>query len=81
MDELNLALVRVSIDNGVLTKHLILECGDSTSYDNDDGPSLHGPRVIVCCDARYALVLTCARTFHDYYHGENVSTKQFVQYY
>ena len=81
MDKLNLTLVRVSIDIGLLTKQLILKCGASTSYDNEDGSSLHGLRVITCCSARYALVLTCAHAFHDYYYGENVSTKQLVQYY
>ena len=27
------------------------------------------------------MVLTCTRAFYDYYQGENVSTKQLVQYY
>ena len=52
MDKLNLALVCISIDIGVLIKHLILKCGGSMSYDNEDGPSLHSSGVIACCGAR-----------------------------
>ena len=81
MNVFNLALVHVSMDISVLAKHLMLESGDSTSCDNENGPSLHRFGVIVYCSARYALVLTCTRAFYHHYQGENVSTKQLVQYY
>ena len=57
MDEFNLVLVHVSIDIGVLEKHLMFESSDSTSCDNEDEPSLHRFGVIVYCGARYAWYL------------------------